>query len=180
MTTAVYLNELGIVCALGADLESVRSALFADTPGGVAEHADLLPGKALHLGVVTAPLAGMDSLPAALRSRNNALLLTALAQIRPAVDAAITRFGAARVGVVLAPAPRASAKASRRLRTIAGTAYCRTAFISRSRKWARQPWPSAAYWGWPARPWWYPPPAHPVPRPWPARHACCAPICATR
>jgi len=101
MTTAVYLNELGIVCALGADLESVRSALFADTPGGVAEHADLLPGKALHLGVVTAPLAGMDSLPAALRSRNNALLLTALAQIRPAVDAAITRFGAARVGVVL-------------------------------------------------------------------------------
>jgi 3-oxoacyl-[acyl-carrier-protein] synthase-1 len=35
------------------------------------------------------------------RSRNNGLITLALAQIRPAVDAAIARFGPARVGIVL-------------------------------------------------------------------------------
>lgn len=101
MDDAVYLNQLGIVCALGADTESVRAGLFAAAPGGVAANASLLAGQTLHLGAVNAPLAALDSLPAKLRSRNNALLLTALAQIRPAVDKAIARFGAARVGVVL-------------------------------------------------------------------------------
>jgi 3-oxoacyl-[acyl-carrier-protein] synthase-1 len=40
-------------------------------------------------------------LPLTQRSRNNQLALAALAQIRPAVDAAIARFGADRVGVVI-------------------------------------------------------------------------------
>ncbi|WP_308418563.1 beta-ketoacyl-ACP synthase [Chitinimonas arctica] len=55
----------------------------------------------MQLGHVTAALADVAVLPARLRSRNNAMLLTALAQIRPAVDAAIARFGPARVGLIL-------------------------------------------------------------------------------
>ncbi|WP_157461872.1 beta-ketoacyl-ACP synthase [Chitinimonas koreensis] len=101
MTQAIYLNRLGLVCALGAGVDEVRAALFAEAPSGVAPLAGLLPGRTLHLGAVTAPLADLAGLPLAHRSRNNALLLTALAQIRPAVDAAIARHGAARVGVVL-------------------------------------------------------------------------------
>lgn len=101
MTQAIYLNRLGLVCALGAGTDEVRAALFAEAPSGVAPVAGLLPGRTLHLGAVTAPLADLAGLPHAQRSRNNALLLTALAQIRPAVDAAIARHGAARVGVVL-------------------------------------------------------------------------------
>ena len=97
----VYLNQLGVVCALGADVHDVRQALFSDRPGGVAENDRVWPGHALHLGVVTAPLAEVGVLAAPLRSRNNALLLTALGQIRAAVDAAIARDGAERVAVVL-------------------------------------------------------------------------------
>ncbi|AMC34396.1 beta-ketoacyl-ACP synthase [Janthinobacterium sp. B9-8] len=96
---SIYLNQLGIVCALGNGIDELRQALFADAPSGVAPYACL--GKTLHLGVVTSELASQDALPSKLHSRNNALLLTALAQIRPAVDAAITRFGVARIGVVL-------------------------------------------------------------------------------
>ena len=96
-----YLNALGLICALGEDVAAVRAALFADAPGGVASHDDVLAGRALHLGRVTAPLPAIDQLPLRHRSRNNALALAALQQIRPEVDAAIARFGAARVGVVL-------------------------------------------------------------------------------
>ncbi|AZN36315.1 beta-ketoacyl-ACP synthase [Iodobacter ciconiae] len=96
---SIYLNQLGIVCALGSGIDDVRQALFADTPSGVEPYACL--GKTLHLGAVTSELASQEALPPMLHSRNNALLLTALAQIRPAVDTAIARFGVERIGVVL-------------------------------------------------------------------------------
>ncbi|HEY9103769.1 beta-ketoacyl-ACP synthase [Chitinimonas sp.] len=101
MQAAVYLNEMGVVCALGKDQATVRTALFAPQPGGVAETSEVLPGRALHLGRVGGELADTAVLRPALRSRNNALVLTALAQIRPAVDAAIARYGSHRVAVVL-------------------------------------------------------------------------------
>ncbi|GLR15047.1 beta-ketoacyl-[acyl-carrier-protein] synthase II [Chitinimonas prasina] len=101
MTSPVYLNELGVVCALGDGPAAVRAALFATTPGGVAENASLMPGRALHLGAVQTPVADVAGLPSVHRSRNNALLLTALAQIRPQVDAAIAQYGPERVAVVL-------------------------------------------------------------------------------
>ncbi|MDK2124914.1 beta-ketoacyl-ACP synthase [Parachitinimonas caeni] len=101
MNSPVYLNELGILCALGAGIAECRQALYADAPQGVQPNSQVLPGRTLHLGAIDRPLASLAVLPPALRSRNNALLLTALAQIRPAVDAAIARYGAHRVGVVL-------------------------------------------------------------------------------
>lgn len=99
--SSVYLNEVGVVCALGADTSSVRAGLFADQPGGVCANASIVPGQELFLGAVTAPLQDVGGLPHSLRSRNNALLLTALQQIRGAVDAAISRYGAHRVAVVV-------------------------------------------------------------------------------
>ncbi|MBV8657184.1 MAG: beta-ketoacyl-[acyl-carrier-protein] synthase family protein [Burkholderiales bacterium] len=101
MNTAIYLNDVGIVCAMGTQREAVRAALFADAPSGVDANTEIRPGQTLHLGAVHGLLADLAVLPPALRSRNNALLLTALAQIRPAVDAAITRWGESRVGIVL-------------------------------------------------------------------------------
>ncbi|MES2947866.1 MAG: beta-ketoacyl-ACP synthase [Pseudomonadota bacterium] len=101
MRSSIYLNEVGVVCALGSDKTSVRAGLFADHPGGVAANVSIVPGKELFLGAVTQTLHGVDGLPHPLRSRNNALLLTALQQIRGAVDAAINRYGAHRVAVVV-------------------------------------------------------------------------------
>ncbi|MCY1035988.1 beta-ketoacyl-ACP synthase [Corallococcus sp. BB11-1] len=100
MMPPVFLHQLGLVCALGAGKREVARALFSATPSGVAPHEGYAD-RALHLGVVTAALAPQDALPGAWRSRNNALLLTALAEVRPAVDAAVARFGPGRVAVVL-------------------------------------------------------------------------------
>ncbi|WP_293931694.1 beta-ketoacyl-ACP synthase [Iodobacter sp.] len=96
---SIYLNHLGIICALGEGSHAVRKALFADAPSGVTPQPSL--GISLPLGAVTKPLADCSVLPAELRSRNNALLLSALVQIRPAVDEAIARLGAHRIGIVL-------------------------------------------------------------------------------
>ncbi len=99
-TAAVYLNQLGLVCALGDDLAQIRRAAFADHPGGLTE-CTTFSDTPLQLGQVHTELADFRVLPAHQRSRNNALLLTALAQIRGAVDATIARFGAHRMAVVL-------------------------------------------------------------------------------
>jgi len=97
----VFLNALGVICSAGEGQDVLRQSLWAEVPGGVAERREVWPGHALHLGAVRAPLPGVDHLPLAQRSRNNALLLSALAQIRSQVDAALQRYGAARVAVVL-------------------------------------------------------------------------------
>lgn len=98
---SIYLHPPGVICAAGHDLAGLREAVFADRPAGVAANASVWPGHELHLGAVQAALPSVDALPLPQRSRNNALLLAALAQIRGQVDAAITRHGADRIGVVL-------------------------------------------------------------------------------
>ena len=97
----VYLHPPGVICAAGRDLAELREAVFAEEPSGVAANGSVWPGHELHLGAVRAALPSVDALPLPQRSRNNALLLAALAQIRSQVDAAIARHGAGRVGVVL-------------------------------------------------------------------------------
>jgi 3-oxoacyl-[acyl-carrier-protein] synthase I len=100
MKPQVFLNQVGVVCALGRGKSQVAEALFGRAPVGVGPSDDFA-NRTLHVGRVTSELADTGVLSPPLRSRNNALLLTALAEIRPAVDAAIARFGPERVGVVL-------------------------------------------------------------------------------
>ncbi len=100
--TAVYLNRLGIVCALGDGEQAVAAALFADdAPHGVAGTEALTPGRTLALGVVASPLPSLEALPRTLRGRNNALLERALEPLRDDVAAAVAKFGAHRVAVVI-------------------------------------------------------------------------------
>jgi 3-oxoacyl-[acyl-carrier-protein] synthase-1 len=99
--SAVFLNEVGIVSALGQGIDTTREQLFADRPGGVAPTDAYTPGRPLHLGRVPGALPASCGLPMRFRSRNNTLVAAALAQIRPQVDAAVQRWGPARVAVVL-------------------------------------------------------------------------------
>lgn len=102
MSSAVYLNDIGIVCALGQGADTVAQALFnADMPGGVAASDAFTPGRVLAVGQVPGSLPALDDVPVPLRTRNNALLRAAYAQLRPAVDAAIARHGAHRVAVIV-------------------------------------------------------------------------------
>jgi 3-oxoacyl-[acyl-carrier-protein] synthase-1 len=96
----IYLNACGITCALGDSHAQVKARLYAGLTG-VAATDRWSSGRQLPLGEVQTELPSVAHLPAHQRSRNNALALAALAQIRPAVDAAIAQYGADRVGVVL-------------------------------------------------------------------------------
>ena len=96
----LYLNECGIVCALGDSHGEIARRLFAGE-SGIAPTTEWSPGRELPLGCVKSALPDGAALPLVERSRNNQLALAALAQIRPAVDAAIARYGAHRVGIVI-------------------------------------------------------------------------------
>jgi 3-oxoacyl-[acyl-carrier-protein] synthase-1 len=99
-TSRVYLHALGMINALGNDVPSIVAALANGQAPGMGTLQTRL-GEAF-VGRVTAAL---DlAAPAALAHydcRNNRLLLAALAQIRPAIEAARERYGARRIGVVL-------------------------------------------------------------------------------
>ena len=76
------------------------------------------PGTCLPLGRVDGalPLPPVDLLPLRDRSRNNQLLLAALAELRPAVDAAIERYGADRIGIVIGTSTSGIAEAESAVR----------------------------------------------------------------
>ena len=96
----VYLQDMGWISALGRGAAACE-ALFAPVAGGSAPTDRYTPGRELHLGCVREALPSLDDQPVAFRSRGNALLAAALQDLRPAIDAAVQRFGPTRVAVVL-------------------------------------------------------------------------------
>lgn len=100
--STIYLHPPGLVCALGQGIPQVREALWnADGPGGLVQTERYSPGRSLPLGEVQAALPSLDHTAPQFRVRNNAIALLALEGIRPAVEAAINRFGPSRVAVVV-------------------------------------------------------------------------------
>jgi 3-oxoacyl-[acyl-carrier-protein] synthase-1 len=97
----VYLDHLGIINALGTDVASVREGLMTGSTAGMHRHENLIKGRAVRAGTVTAALPALAPEFAAYDSRNNRLLAAALKQLQPAVDAAMTRHGPKRVGAVI-------------------------------------------------------------------------------
>jgi 3-oxoacyl-[acyl-carrier-protein] synthase-1 len=95
-----YLNQLGIICPLGQTHSDIARRLF-NAESGVTPTTAYSEGRELPLGIVNDALPSVDHLPIAERSRNNQFALAALAQIRAAVDAAIDRYGADRIGIVI-------------------------------------------------------------------------------
>ncbi|MFL9964687.1 beta-ketoacyl-[acyl-carrier-protein] synthase family protein [Paraburkholderia sediminicola] len=97
---SVYLHALGMTNALGGNVDEIVPALAATRAPGMA-HVHTGIGDAF-AGSVLAPLELAPRADLARYDcRNNRLLLAALAQIGPAIDAARERYGAARIGVVL-------------------------------------------------------------------------------
>ncbi|MBE3470810.1 beta-ketoacyl-[acyl-carrier-protein] synthase family protein [Enterobacter cloacae complex sp. P15RS] len=98
----IYLSAVGMVNALGNSADEIAANLTAGVAPGMRHRAGWLQGlPEAVLGGVEGELPPIPEPFSAHRSRNNQLLLAALAQIRPAVDAAIARVGRDRVAVVL-------------------------------------------------------------------------------
>lgn len=97
-----FLSRPGIVTALGSGIDANLAGLLAGTTTGMVLEDGLLATGPARVGRVTAELPIIPaSAGLAAQSRNNRMLLAALAQIASEVTAAIERFGAHRVGIVL-------------------------------------------------------------------------------
>ena len=101
MKPRIYLPALGIINALGSGSCEVARGLFAGDSSGMVLEERWLPGAAARVGRARGELPEVSDRLSDFSCRSNRLLLAALAQIETAVDAALTRYGRHRVGVVL-------------------------------------------------------------------------------
>lgn len=98
---ALFLNDLGVVSAIGnTKAEHYRRLLLGDR-SGLAESQQFRLAKPVIVGEVKADLPRIDERFAVYDCRNNQLLLAALAQIQTTVDNMLSQFGANRIGVVI-------------------------------------------------------------------------------
>ncbi|PLR37346.1 beta-ketoacyl-[acyl-carrier-protein] synthase II [Chimaeribacter californicus] len=98
----ITISAVGMLNALGNNADEVAGNLArGHAPGMGPDSVWRLGEKCCWTGRVTGPLPAVPDALAAHNSRNNRLLMAALAQIRPEVEQAIARVGAARVAVVL-------------------------------------------------------------------------------
>ena len=96
-----YLNDLGLVCNLGPGKDPVCTALLADQPAPAP--ADLFQARDGYMvGAVNAQLPDLPGSLQHFACRNNRLALAALTQIQALVESARSRYGAGRIGVVMA------------------------------------------------------------------------------
>lgn len=100
-----YIQGYGLICALGEGKAAVSAALARWQQAGItpldAERAVLSDGRLTPVGRVHAELPAIPAALCAYESRNNRLLLAALAQIQPALDGLKCRLGADRIAIVL-------------------------------------------------------------------------------
>ena len=101
MKRACYLPSLGVVCALGSGQREVAQRLFEGDTAGMLVEDGLLLSASSPVGRVAGVLPEVPGSLQMLDSRNNRLLLAAVTQIRPAIDAVLCRFGRERIGVVI-------------------------------------------------------------------------------
>lgn len=101
MTTPVFLPCLGIVSPLGHGKRANANGLFAGSTTGIVRRTDLVPGEAAVVGAVPElPLPPFRA-SGRFRSPTHRLLEMAHGEIEGDVAAAIRRYGAARVAVVI-------------------------------------------------------------------------------
>jgi 3-oxoacyl-[acyl-carrier-protein] synthase-1 len=98
---SLYLSDVGIVNALGADKDRVLRRLLEADRSGMVPHGDLLTGRSTVVGRVREPLPRLPASLAKFDCRNNRLLAAALDQIAPAVAGVREAVGAHRVAVIV-------------------------------------------------------------------------------
>lgn len=102
MTDVIYISVVGMINALGNSLAEIAANLARGVAPGMRPRSGWLRGcPDAVLGGVDATLPAIPDRFSAHRSRNNQLLLAALAQVRPQVESAIARYGHDRIAVVM-------------------------------------------------------------------------------
>lgn len=96
MSADVFIADYSVMCALGPTKNVVASKLFAARPQTVRDSAELTGGRVVPVG----RLSGALDAPAN-ETRTNQIVAHCYAPLATAVEAAKTRYGADRVGVVI-------------------------------------------------------------------------------
>lgn len=100
-----FITAYGLISALGEGVDASAEALLAWQAKGstplTRHNQALLDGRLTPVGRAEGELPAIPAALAPYASRNNQLLLAALAQIRHALGEALATFGPARVGLVL-------------------------------------------------------------------------------
>jgi len=99
--TRAFLNAFGVVSALGNDAEHTYANMMAATSPGMVRSDEYSPAAPCWIGRVAVDLHALPRGFAHYESRANRLSLAALEQIDAPIRAALARYGAERVGVVL-------------------------------------------------------------------------------
>ena len=97
----LYLNDLGLLCAIGSSRAEVLKRLLAGDRTGLIATDNFSLGHNMILGQITSQLPGIDPKYSYYQCRNNQLLLAALSQISKTVEEMIAKFGGDRIGIVL-------------------------------------------------------------------------------
>src|SRR5471032_509654 len=102
VTNMIYFSAVGMVNALGNDVAQIAQSLTTgSSPGMTLQEGWLTEDRPIWLGAVTADLPAIPADLLSHRSRNNQLLLAALAQIETQIQAAIAQYGKDRVAVIM-------------------------------------------------------------------------------
>ncbi|MFU2316162.1 beta-ketoacyl-[acyl-carrier-protein] synthase family protein [Rahnella sp. PCH160] len=98
----IYFSAVGMVNALGNNNAQIAASLTAGVSPGMSEQEGwLTENRPVWLGTVTGDLPAIPDSLSAHRSRNNQLLLAALAHIETPVSDIIARYGHERVAVIM-------------------------------------------------------------------------------
>ncbi|WP_043585442.1 beta-ketoacyl-[acyl-carrier-protein] synthase family protein [Geminisphaera colitermitum] len=99
----IHIQAAALINPLGATPAAILDALSTDAPppGMTTSTRWLANGAACRVGEAPGPLPEIPPELAAHDTRNNRLLLAALAQIRPALDALLARHSPGRIAVIL-------------------------------------------------------------------------------
>ncbi len=96
----IYLNDMGILCALGSGREEVEGNMLRGYQGGMVGTSDYSQDS-LVLGVVQEKLPQIPSFLSQYSCRSNQMLLHVMEQIRPILEKCSQGISLDRVGVVL-------------------------------------------------------------------------------
>ena len=96
-----YLSDLAIVNALGSGKAAVLDGLLRGDQTGMQPCGPLLTGRLGFVGRVSEPLSDLPSAFAEFDCRNNRLLVAAAAQIESAIEDLKSRYGPARIAVLI-------------------------------------------------------------------------------
>jgi 3-oxoacyl-[acyl-carrier-protein] synthase-1 len=97
----IYINDFGLINALGDNLEEISQNLFAGSQQGFVERDDILLDDKVFVAEVSSQLPEIAPYPVHFHSRNNQLALQAYQQIAVTVESLKEKYSEHRLGVIL-------------------------------------------------------------------------------